>query len=168
MFHPHPVVEDDEPDSPTGVPQVSAPQGATVAVPELTHPGESPSNGLAERAVETVVDHVRTLVLSLETHLKQKIPVQHPVMAWLVEHSAYLLNKYMLGKDGLTAFSRLHGKETSERICEFGERILWFVPKVLRSKLDQRWRYGIFWGGPLPPTRISLASLMARSFEQGQ
>ena len=111
-----------------------------MAVPELTHPGESPSNGLAERTVGTVVDHARTIVLALETHIHAHVPADHPLMAWAVEHSAYLLNKYLLGADNQTAYGRLHGKETSERICEFGERILWFVPKALRSKLDQRWR----------------------------
>ena len=67
-------------------------------------------------------------------------------MAWIVEHSAYLLDKYLLGTDRRTACGRLHGKETSERICELGERVLWSVPKALRSKLDQRWRYGVFLG----------------------
>ena len=149
-------VDDDEPDAPTEVPKTPQPEGAMVAVPELTHPGESQSNGLAERAVETVVDHTRTLILALETHVKIHIPAQHAVMAWAVEHSAYLLNKYLLGSDGHTAYGRLHGKETSERLCEFGERVLWFVPKAIRSKLDQRWRYGFFWGDLLPPTRTLL------------
>ena len=39
-----------------------------------------------------------------------------------------------------TAFGRLRGKETSDRNCGFGERILWFVPNAVRSKLVQRWR----------------------------
>ena len=129
-------MDDDEPDAPTEIPQKQAPLDAMVAVPELTHPGESQSNGLAERAVETIVDHTRTFVLALETHLKVHLPSDHPVMAWATEHAAYLLNKYLLGKDGHTAFGRLHGKDTSERICEFGERVLWFVPKAMRAKLE--------------------------------
>ena len=32
------------------------------------------------------------------------------------------------------------------RLCEFGERILRFVPKTHRAKLDARWRYGVFLG----------------------
>ena len=34
-------------------------------------------------------------------------------------------------------------------MCEFGETVMWFVPKKLRSKLDQRWRYGVFLGRAL-------------------
>ena len=46
--------DEDEPDAPEDVPKpsehVSPP---LVATPELTHPGESQSNGLAERTVRT-------------------------------------------------------------------------------------------------------------------
>ena len=87
------VSQDDEPDAPISTPKKPAEEGTVIAVPELTHPGESQSNGIAERAVETVVDHTRTLVLALETHLKLHLPANHPVMAWAVEHSSYLLNK---------------------------------------------------------------------------
>ena len=119
------------------------------AAPELTHPGESQSNGLAERSVGIFEDQMRTLVHALELRLKHRLPSSHPVTAWLVEHTTWLLNKFHLGKDGRTAYGRLHGREGHERVCEFGERIMWFVPKKLRAKLDQRWRYGVFLGRSL-------------------
>ena len=87
-----------------------------MAVPEHSHPGESQSNGLAERAIREVVDHIRVLKLALETHLNVRIPSNHPVMAWLVEHAAYLLNRCQLGTDGRTPWGRLHGKEASEKM----------------------------------------------------
>ena len=119
------------------------------AAPELTHPGESQSNGLAERSVGIVVDQFRTLKMALEAKLRHRLPSNHPVTAWLVEHTAWVLNKYHLGADGRTAYGRLHGREGRERVCEFGETIMWLVPKKLRSKLDQRWRYGTFLGRAL-------------------
>ena len=119
---------------------------AQVAVPEHSHPGESQSNGLAEAAMKELVDEVRTLKMSLEYRLKSRLPNNHPVMAWLVEHSSYVLNRCKLDTDGRTAYGRLHGKESTARLCEFGERILWFVPKKHRAKLDARWRYGVFLG----------------------
>ena len=106
------------------------------AAPELAHPGESQSNGLAERAVGIFEDQFRTLKAALETSIKHRIPSNHPVIAWLVEHTSWVLNKFHLGDDGRTAYGRLHGREGRERICEFGETIMWFVPKKLRSKLD--------------------------------
>ena len=77
-----------------------------VAVPEHSHPGESQSNGLAERAVQDLVNHVRVLKLALETNIKARLPAEHPVMAWLVEHAAYLLNRCVLGTDGRTGWGR--------------------------------------------------------------
>ena len=119
------------------------------AAPEMTHPGESQSNGLAERSVGLWEDQFRTLKHALELRLKHRLPMDHPVTAWLVEHTAWVLNKYHLGNDGRTAYGRLHGREGHERVCEFGERIMWFVPKKMRAKMDQRWRYGIFLGRSL-------------------
>ena len=117
-----------------------------IATPELSHPGESASNGLAERSVGEFMDQLRTLKTALESRLKIRLSSSHPVTHWLIEHTAYVLNKFSLGPDGQTPYGRLHGREGHERICEFGERIMWYVPKKLRSKLDQRWRYGVFLG----------------------
>ena len=118
-------------------------------MPELTHPGESKTNGFAERSVRTLEEQTRTLLLALEAKLNMKVPASHPLLGWIVEHAAFTLNKYMLGRDGRTAFGRLHGKETRDHICELGEKVLWFVPAKLRAKLDQKWRYGIFLGRSL-------------------
>ena len=39
---------------------------------------------------------------------------------------------------------RLHGKGTHlDRICEFGEKVHWYVPKKRRTKLEAKWRNGI-------------------------
>ena len=86
---------------------------AHVAVPEHSHPGESQSNGLAESAMKELIDQVRTLKMSLEYKLKSRLPNNHAVMAWLVEHAAYMINRCKLGTDGRTACGRLHGKEST-------------------------------------------------------
>ena len=43
----------------------------------------------------------------------------------------------------------MHGRETIDRVAEFGEQIMWYVPVARRSKMDLRWRYGIFLGRAL-------------------
>ena len=60
-----------------------------VAVPELTHPGESTSNGLAELAVGVLEDQVRVLRTALQSHIKVPLTTGMPIVAWLVEHAAY-------------------------------------------------------------------------------
>ena len=139
-------VEDDEPDAVTVHHEVPAGHITLSAAPELTHPGESQSNGLAERAVRTLEEQTRTMLTALEARIKVPLPSDHPILSWLLEHASYILNKYMTGPDKKTAYYRMHGKETNERLVEFGERVLWFVPKKLRSKLDRPWNYGVFLG----------------------
>ena len=116
-----------------------------VAVLEHSHPGVSESNGMAERTIQEAVDQGRTLEPAPESRLKSRLPCSHPVFAWLVEHAAYVLDRFQLGTDGRTVHGRLNGKETTERIAEFGERVLRYVPKM-RAKMDARWRYSKFVG----------------------
>ena len=132
------AAEDDDNPSPT-----------LIAVPELTHPGESATNGLAERSIRTVGEQTRTLLAALEARIKLPVPNDHAMLGWVVQHASYCLNHFLVGKDGETPYSRLHGKSSSKKLCELGEKVLWFVPKRLRSKLDSPWRYGIFLGASM-------------------
>ena len=63
------------------------------AVPEYSAIGESASNGRAERAVQMIEDQARTLKSALETRIGARIGSTHPVMAWLIRHSAIILNR---------------------------------------------------------------------------
>ena len=56
------------------------------------------------------------------------------------------MNKHHVGPEGKTPYHSLHGKDPRERLAKFGERVLWFVPKRLRAKLDLRWRLGVYLG----------------------
>ena len=116
------------------------------AVRENSAVGESQSNGKAEAAVQCVEDQLRVMKAALESRISARIPSQHPVMKWLVEYSAVVLNKYSVNPSGHTAYHNLHGKKVSERIVEFGEVVLHYVPKKRRHKLDMRWAMGIFLG----------------------
>ena len=77
----------------------------------LTHSGvgDSKRNGLAERAVQSLEEMIRVHKLSFESRLKTKLPCAHPLMAWLVEHCADVLNRYNIGVDGRTPYQRLKG-----------------------------------------------------------
>ena len=120
---------------------------ARVAVPELSHPGESQSNGSSERGVQMVEDMVRTLKAAVEDRIGKPVPSTSPLMRWLFHHASFLLTKYHVGPDGFTGYMRLHGKGTHlDRICEFGEKIRWFVPKKRRTKLEPKWRNGLCLG----------------------
>ena len=116
------------------------------AVKENSAVGESQSNGKAVAAVQCVEDQLRVTKGALESRISARIPSQHPVLKWLVAYAAVALNKYMINPSGHTAYRNLHGKKVSERIVEFGEVVLHYVPKKRRHKLDMRWAMGIFLG----------------------
>ena len=58
-----------------------------VAVPELAHPGESASNGLSERSVETLGDYVRTWMAALQARINSHPTMKHRLAAWATEHA---------------------------------------------------------------------------------
>ena len=83
--HPVPLPEAIEAEDVAGVelvkdPEPLAGQPAHLAVPEHSHPGESKSNGLAERAVQTFEDQFRTFNAALEGNLQQQLSNSHPIM----------------------------------------------------------------------------------------
>ena len=88
------------------------------SVPEYSAVGASPSNGRAERAVQTIEDQLRTLKSAIESRTHSRIPSVHSLMRWLFEHSANLLNRFKVHCDGNTAYQALHGKRCSDKVVE--------------------------------------------------
>ena len=108
----------------------------------------SKSNGVIERAVQTVQGMVRTMRSALEEKWGVELPIEHPVWPWLVEYAAFLLTRGEVGKDGKTAYERSRGKEAKIQGFEFGEGVLW---KRRREggplgKLTCMWEDGVFLG----------------------
>ena len=116
------------------------------AVRENSAVGESQSNGKAEAAVQAIEDQLRVMKAALESRISARIPSQHPVMKWLAEYAAVVLNKYAIQPSGHSAYQDLHGKRVSEKLVEFGEVVLHYVPRKRRQKLDMRRALGVFLG----------------------
>ena len=57
---------------------------------------------------------MRVHLLALERKIGCRLPSAHPVMAWLVEHVADLITKYMQGADGILGYQRFFGKQVRE------------------------------------------------------
>ena len=102
-----------------------------MAVSEHSHLGESQSNGKVDKSIRTFVEHFACLKASVEARLEltQPIPCSHPLIERLVEHTAFLLNKFQLDKHGETPHGDLNGKESRDRMAEFGETVLWHVTR---------------------------------------
>ena len=107
---------------------------------------EPQSNGSVENAVKQVKGMNRTLMLALQARIQGEIPVDHPVMLWLVEHAAELLTKHLVGHDGRTAYARLFGKPCRDEAYEFGEQVYFKRKMAGLGSLDARWEAGTWLG----------------------
>lgn len=128
-------------------------------VPEYSAVGDSPSNGRAERAIQTVEDMVRTYIHALEDRINKKVNTHWPVVRWVIEHAACMINRFTTNPDGQSPYASLHGKNPSDRQVEFGEQVFYHVPKRSRSKLDLRWRLGTYLGTSLTSNECFVANV---------
>ena len=64
---------------------------------EASPVGDSKSNGVAERAIQSMEKLVRVHKLSIETRINEKLSVRHPLFAWLMEFCADLYNRFQIG-----------------------------------------------------------------------
>ena len=105
------------------------------------------SNGIVERVVQSVEQCIRTLKSSFDERMKVKVDIQHPVITWLCDYAAYIMNRLEVGADGKTAYERTKGKQADVAGLEFGELVLWKHPPATRmQKLNARWSHGLFLG----------------------
>ena len=114
---------------------------------EYSPVGDSQSNGEVEISIQVVEGQVRTVKCQLANRLGQEVPVEHDILPWLVRHSGATISRYQKGRDGMTAYRRLKGREFQKAIVEFGECIWYLKTKDgSRGKLDPRWDTGVFLG----------------------
>ena len=114
---------------------------------ENTAPGDSRSNGYAERAVRSVEEQVRAIKLGYEQNTGKEIEVKSAGMDWIVEHAVDMLNKCVVGHDGKTAYELIKMKKYHGQFYEFGESVMSKVPgKPEGGRMQSRWISGIWLG----------------------
>ena len=102
--------------------------------PEESPVGEPESNGEAETAVREVKKQVRTLWSCFQTRLAGELPLDHPILAHLVEWAAASLTRFAVGPDGHTAWFRHKKKAWKGKFPEFGE-LVYYMP-VRHGRVD--------------------------------
>ena len=73
------------------------------AMEEHPAPYDSKTNGAVGNAVKQVQGLARTLEIGFERAISQTIPLEHPVIAWMVEHVGFIPTARRVKKNGLTA-----------------------------------------------------------------
>ena len=104
------------------------------------------SNGVVERAVREVKDHIRVLHCALTDKIGP-LPTSAAAFDWLVAWAAELLTGAQIGKDGMTAFRRMMGKPWNPRVAAFGEQVMARRPRALeQAGLEPRWDQATYLG----------------------
>ena len=75
-------------------------QGVEQVLEEHSPEYDPQSNGSAEVGVKLLKGHLRTLKSCLESQLGYRVPVQHPLVSWMVRHAADLVTWCAKGHDG--------------------------------------------------------------------
>ena len=106
------------------------------------------SNGVVERAVQSLEVFLRTLKSALDDRMSVKIDTRHPVLTWLCEYASFLMNRLEVSSDGRTAYERCKGKKATVLGLEFGEKVLWKHNggTAKMEKINARWSHGLFVG----------------------
>jgi hypothetical protein len=121
------------------------------AMPDHPPAYDSKANGSIENAVKQVQGILRTHLSCLQNRLQCKVPGNHPLMAWMVEHAAWTLTIRQRGRDGRTAYEHLKGRPFHKRMVGIGEICFAKLSKraVSRAempKLAPRWTTAVFLG----------------------
>ena len=62
--------------------------------------------------------------LCVEAMVNMEIPVDHPMIAWMMEHASLLLSALVRGTGGLTAWKRVRGRAFGQPLVGLGENVL--------------------------------------------
>ena len=102
--------------------QVAKLRGVGRTFLEQSPVGDSKANGVAETAVQSVEKMIRVHKLAFENRIGARLPVKHPLFAWLVEHVSDILNRFLVSRDGKTAVQRMKGGSCEQYVLEFWVR----------------------------------------------
>ena len=114
------------------------PEGKTI--PEESPKKSSGSNGVAEKAAEDIEDLIRRIFLGLQERLGRTIDARERIVAFIPQYAAYLYNRLHKGDDGKVPYERCRGKHPTVMGAEFGEKILYKIPKgAKKESIKARW-----------------------------
>jgi hypothetical protein len=81
------------------------------------------ANGNIEAGVRDLNIQMRKQKIGLQKRLKQSLSAKHPVVEWLLQHSAFVYNRFVVHADGKTCYERMHGRRWRGKLVEFGEQV---------------------------------------------
>ena len=102
-------------------------------VPEDPPRGESQSNGTVEEAGKTVREFVRVLREHVQDKAEVELGASDVIVLWVVRWAAMMVSRFLVGKDGLTAYEKKRGRKCRIPVVAFGEKVWWSAPTSWRA-----------------------------------
>ena len=107
------------------------------------------SNGLAERAVQSIRRMANTLRNFAEEQAQHAILGNNPMFPWSFKHAAWLINRFRVPEGGsnLTSFELAHGHPYRGKLALFGETVMF--KRMIKNKANESFIKGV-WVGKHP------------------
>ena len=102
-------------------------------IPRDPPTGDHKANGEIECMVREVKRQVRVLKTSTEEKLGRSVPQDHPLLAWMPRHGAFVMSRFRIGEDGKTPYERHTTRKWRRPMVHYGERIFF---RPLKSYLE--------------------------------
>ena len=106
--------------------------------------GSHASNGLAEKAADTVRRNALTFKAHVEDRIKAKIGGHCPIFAWLLRHAAFLHNRFFTTAKGAPPYEIVYGRQFKGKLIVLEEQCIFH--KHSKYKGDVQWRRRIWVG----------------------
>ena len=118
-------------------------------IPENPPEGESQSNGRIEEAGKTIRGFVRVMKSQIEEKAGIKIEGKDIITQWMIRWAAMIPSRFLVGKDGKTAFERRRGRRCDIPTEILGEKV-WYrelsTKTERKDKLETQWKEGLWLG----------------------
>ena len=106
-------------------------------IPEESATNESQSNGRAEEAGKTVREFIRVLKKQLEDKANMKLAGDEPILQWMTRWAAMLCSRFLVGKDGRTAYERRRSRRCRIVVIPFGETVWYREVRKGKQQVDK-------------------------------
>ena len=118
-------------------------------IPESPPKGESQSNGEIEESCKTIRGFTKVLKDQIEDETGDKLDGKDNIIQWMIRWGAMLPSRFLVGKDGRTAYERRRGRRCNVPTERFGEKV-WYKELKGKSetagKIESGWREGLWLG----------------------
>ena len=111
--------------------------------------GHSQSQGSVGNVQRTLYGQLRALMSQVQESTGLKLTSESPMFVWCVKHAQWLINRYLIGSDGKTAYNRRWSRDYGGSLCMFGEWIDAKMPHSNKLKIPkggQQWFSGVYLG----------------------